>query len=345
MRGIVVAALLAAVASPAFAQLPLFETPRVSPAASVTQRVGITDITVDYHRPSVKNREIWGALVSYGEVWRAGANENTTITFTDPVYIGDTELDAGTYGLHVIPTEAEWTFILSYQSGAWGSFSYDESEDAVRVTATPMDIPHQEFLTYTFDDPGRNEVTLTLSWEMKQASFNIWVDTDEIVVQGLRDGLRGLARFSWQGWQQAAAWCAQNDVNLDEAMGWIDRSIAMNRNFTNLSVKSELLAKQGKQNEADALLKEALDEATEAELNAYGYRLMGRGDIDAAIEIFALNVEKHPGSWNVYDSLAEACMTRGDTERAIANYEKALSMVEDDAQKARIRAQIEQLKD
>jgi hypothetical protein len=343
LHGLVAVVAVALAALPAAAQ-PVFDTPRISPRASVSQRVGITDITVDYHRPSVKNRDIWGALVPYDQVWRAGANENTTITFTDPVVVGDVTLDAGTYGLHVLPTESEWTFILSNQSRAWGSFSYDEAEDAVRVTATPRDISHQEFLTYTFDTPSRNEVSLTLSWEMKAASFDIWVDTDKVVVQNLRDGLRGVARFSWRGWQQAANWCLQNDVNLDEAMEWIDRSIRFESNFSNLSVKSGLLAKQGKQKEAEEIMADALDSATEAELNVYGYQLMGRGEIDKAIAAFQANVDKHPESWNVYDSLAEAYMTRGDKKKAAEFYEKALSMVTDETQRGRIRAQLSQLK-
>lgn len=338
-------ALVACLAPVAMAQLPLFDTPRVSPAASVTQRVGITDITITYHRPGVKNRDIWGALVPYDVVWRAGANENTTITFSDPVLIGEEQLAAGTYGLHVLPTEGEWTFILSYQASAWGSFTYDESEDAVRVKATPIEIPHEEYLTFTFDNPTRNEVEVTLSWEMLEASFTIWVDTDEIVVQGLRDGLRGLPGFSWRGWQQAAAWCLQNDTNLDEAMEWIDRSLGMDRNFANLRVKSGLLARQGNEQEAEEMLAAAIDFATESELNVYGYQLVGQGEIDKAIAVFEKNVEDHPDSWNAYDSLAEAYMNKGDVAKAIEYYEKALSMVEDEQQRGRIRAQLSQLKD
>lgn len=339
---ILATAVLTAMALPVFAQQN-FVTPRVSPASSITQRVGLTDITVDYHRPSVRNRDIWGALVPYDQVWRAGANENTTITFTHPVLIGDTQLDAGTYGLHVLPTEAEWTFILSHQHQAWGSFSYDEAEDAVRVAVTPEEIPHQEFVTYSFDNPTANEVTLSLSWEMKKGSFQIWTDTDEIVAQDLRDGLRGLPRFGWRGWQQAAAWCLQNNTNLDEAMEWIDRSISMNSNFTNLSVKSGLLATKGQSKEAEEILSGAMDAATEAELNVYGYQLMGRDDIDGAIAAFKTNADKHPDSWNAYDSLAEAYMNKGDTKNAIKFYEKALSMTEDETQKGRIRAQLSQL--
>lgn len=339
---------------PAAAQV---RSPVVSPYATVSEEVGLTDITIRYGRPAVNGRPIWGGLVPNGLSaplsgfgsgnafpWRAGANENTTITFTHPVYINDTRIEAGTYGLHLIPTESEWTFILSTMAQAWGSFSYDESEDAVRVAAVPQDIPHEEYVTWSFENLTHNETTVSLAWEMKKASFDVWVDTDEIVVASLRDGLRGLPRFYWQGWQQAAAWCLNNDTNLDEAMQWIDRSIAMQSNFTNLSVKSGLLEKQGKTKEANDMLAGAMDAATEAELNVYGYQLMGRGEIDRAIAAFRMNTEKHPDSWNTFDSLAEAYMNKGDRKNAVKYYEKALSMVTDETQKGRIRGQLAQLK-
>jgi tetratricopeptide (TPR) repeat protein len=337
-----VIALFAATAPAAFAQ-PFFTTPRASQAASVTQRVGLTDITVSYHRPGVKNRTVWGALVPYGEVWRAGANENTTIAFSHSVTIDDRTLPAGTYGLHVIPTETEWTFILSSQSRAWGSFSYDEAEDVLRVTVTPEPIDHQEWLLYAFEDPTANEVMLSLSWEMLKGSFPIWTDTDVVTVEALRTGLRGLARFNWQGWQQAASWCLNNNTNLEEAMTWIDRSIQINKNFTNTSVKAGLLTARGDAAAAGKLLDEAMKTATENELNAHGYQLLARNKVDEAIAVFKKNASDHPDSWNAHDSLAEAYMTAGDTANAVKFYKKALSMVKDDQQKARIEGQLKQL--
>src|SRR6266568_2643504 len=111
--------------------------PRVSQRGSVTQRIGLTDITIHYHRPMVGGREIWGKTVPYGKVWRAGANENTTITFSDDVTVEGKPLAAGTYGLHTIPDKDQWTIIFSKNSTSWGSFSYDEKEDALRVTVKP----------------------------------------------------------------------------------------------------------------------------------------------------------------------------------------------------------------
>src|SRR5438270_1954328 len=153
------------VASTAFAQSTQLNLPRDSQRASVTQRIGITDITVKYHRPLVKGRTIWGKVVPYGQVWRAGANENTTITFTDPVSIEGKPLDKGTYGLHMIPNEDHWTVIFSKMSDAWGSFTYDQKEDALRVDVKPQTTDMHDALTYDFDDLKADSAVLTLRWE------------------------------------------------------------------------------------------------------------------------------------------------------------------------------------
>lgn len=339
MKWIMFAFLLLAAALPAtysFAQLPMYTTPRVSQAASITQRVGITDITVTYHRPGVKGRPIWDALVPYGQLWRAGANENTTILFTTPVTIGGTELNAGTYGLHVLPNENEWTFIFSRQYQAWGSFSYDETEDAARVVAKPQASAMREWLTYYCDDVTPSTAVITLGWEKLSASFTVEVDVNAIVPQSIRNELRGLQRFSWQGWQQAANWCVQNETNLEEADAWIDRSIGINRNFTNMTVKATIMEMQGNSEQAVALTDQAFQVATEAEVNLHGYQLLGRGEVDRAIAVFERNVEDHPDSWNCYDSLADGYANKGDKQNAIKYYKKALSMVTDDQQKQRI---------
>ena len=145
----------------------------------------------------------------------------------------------------MIPTAEDWTIILSNQADAWGSFSYDQKEDAVRFTAVPVEAPMQENLAYTLDDPGTGSVTVTLRWEKLAVPFPVEVDYKRVVVDSLRQQLRGLGRFFWQPWMQAAAWCAGNDVNLAEAAEWAQNSIAINENFNNLRLKATLLEKQG----------------------------------------------------------------------------------------------------
>src|ERR1700747_1941753 len=138
--------------------------PRASQRGTVTQRIGLTDVTITYHRPSVAGREIWGKTVPYGKVWRAGANENTTIAFTDDVSIEGKPLPAGTYGLHTIPDKDQWTIIFSKNSTSWGSFSYDEKEDAMRVTLKPQAAEYQEAMIYTFEDVKPDSTATTLRW-------------------------------------------------------------------------------------------------------------------------------------------------------------------------------------
>lgn len=328
----------------AAAQVPGLTGPQASPAATITQTVGVTDITVSYHRPAVNGREVWGALVPYDRVWRAGANENTTVSFSTPVTVNGAKLPAGTYGLHMIPAAGDWTAIFSTESGAWGSFSYDEAEDAARVTVKPEPAPFQERLSYAFDEPTADSVVLALRWENLRVPLEIGVDLPRTVLDSYRAQLRGLPRFGWQGWNQAANWAARNGIDLDDALAWADRSISMNRNFTNLRTKALVLEKTGDAAGAEALTKEALGLATEAEMNAYGYQLLGQKKIDEAIAVFEKNVRDYPDSWNTYDSLAEAYGVKGERKKSLEYYTKALNMTTIEDQKTRISGILEQLK-
>jgi hypothetical protein len=328
----------------AAAQVPGLTAPDASPEATVSQVVGLTELSVSYHRPATNGRVVWGTLVPYGQVWRAGANQNTTVSFSTPVTVNGTALAAGTYGLHMIPTANDWTVIFSREAGAWGSFSYDEKEDAARVTAKPEAAPQQERLSYTFDDPTTDSVVLAMRWEKLRVPLAVRIDLGRTVLETYKAQLRGLPRFGWQGWNQAANWAAQNSLDLEDALTWADRSIAMNRNFANLRTKALVMTKKGDTAAADALTKEALSIATEVEINAYGYQLLGQQKVDEAIAMFEKNVKDHPASWNAHDSLAEAYGIKGDRKKALENYTKALNMTTVDIQKTRIAGVIEQLK-
>ncbi|MGZ8867958.1 MAG: DUF2911 domain-containing protein, partial [Thermoanaerobaculia bacterium] len=294
--------LLVALLVPTFAhaQVPGLTGPDVSPAASATQMIGLTEMTVSYHRPAVNGRKIWDGLVPYGQVWRAGADENTTVSFSTPVTVNGAKLGAGTYGLHMIPAAGAWTVIFSKEAGAWGSFSYDQTEDAARVTVTPEPAAMQERLGYSFDEPSRDSAVLAMRWEKLRIPVEVKVDVARTVLESYKAQLRGLPRFGWQGWNQAANWAAQNNIDLDDAVAWTDRSISMNRNFNNLRTKALLLEKKGNAAEAAKLRSDALEIATEAEINVYGYQLLGQQQTDEAIAIFERNVKAHPQSWNAY---------------------------------------------
>jgi len=203
--------------SAASAQSAVLNLPRPSQQAVLTQRIGITDITINYHRPLVNKRTVWGGLVPYGQVWRAGANENTTIDFTDAVTIEGQPLPKGTYGLHMIPGENEWTVIFSKNSTSWGSFTYDQAEDALRVTVKPQTTDFNEALSYDFDDIGSDSSVIRLRWEKVAVPFKVGVNTHEIVTQNLQHQLRGLAQYTWDGWDDAANYLLQEKIDFDEA--------------------------------------------------------------------------------------------------------------------------------
>ena len=256
------------------------------------------------------------------------------------------ELPAGTYGLHMIPTESDWSVIFSNNSTSWGSFSYDEAEDALRVETIPVEsATFEEQLRYGFDSVSDDSATITLHWANLTVPFTAELDTHGLALTKIRNDLRHLPGFNWQGWNSAANYCLQNDINHEEALEWAERSITMNENATNLMTKSGLFRQSGQETEAAAAEDRALGLADEAQTNAIGYNfLLQRNDLDKAIEIFERNVSDHPESWNVYDRLGEALATKGETAMAITNYAKALEMAPE-AQQGRIKGVLEGLRD
>lgn len=347
MRTIVSSSLLLVLASAgiAVAQVPM-KTPEASPAATVTQTVGVTEMKVDYHRPAVAKRKVWGELVPYGEPWRAGANENTVVSFSTPVKVNGKDLPAGEYGLHMIPTQKEWTVAFSKVTSAWGSFSYDQKEDALRVTVTPTASEgFEERLSYRFDDPTDRAVTLTLRWEKLKVPLKIEVDTPTAVMASMRSELRGLPRFSWNGWNQAARYWIANGGDLTEAQGFAERALQMNENFQTLNTRALLLDKKGDAKGAAEARAKAMEIATEQDINQAGYALLGQKKYDEAIAVFQKNVSAHgERSWNVHDSLAEAYLAKGDKKNAAESYAKALSLVKDENNKKRIERTLAGLK-
>lgn len=314
-------------------------TPRTpSPAATVSQTVGISTITVNYSRPSVKGRKIWGELVPYGwnkqgfgvgndAPWRAGANENTVIRLSHQATIEGQTVPAGAYGLFfVINQDNTGEVVLSKDSRSWGSFWYDPQRDEMRAKIALRSIPNTEQLTYDFQNMTRNSAELVLNWEKVQFPVKIEFAVDDIVMANAADELKGTTGFNWQGYSSAADYAVQNKIDYDKALVWIDQAIAMNSNFTTLRIKSDLLKATGKTAEAETLMKDAVAIATENELNQYGYQLLGNNQQDKAIEIFILNTQRHPKSANVFDSLGEAYALKGDKKNAITNFKKSLSL-------------------
>ncbi len=319
-------------------------TPMASPRAEIAQRIGLTDVRVVYHRPAVNERDVWGQVVpSAGTpVWRTGANENTVVSFSTDVTVEGQALPAGTYGLHTIPGEAEWTIIFSNDVNAWGSFSYKEENDALRVTAKPAKAGHQERFEISFDHLEDDSAQMILRWAEVAVPVNVGVDLEKTVTASFRDQLTGLSQFFWQGWNQAAQYCLNNDVNLDEALEWADQSIGVQENFNNLSTKAQLLAKKGDQAQADEIMAKAMEMGNAGQLHNYARQLVGQDRKQEALAIFQKNVEKHPDTWFVELGLARGYSALGDFENAVKNMKISLQKAPD-AQKQYVQGLVDQL--
>ncbi len=334
-------------------------TPRGSQMATVTQRVGITDISITYSRPSVKEREIWGKLVPYGmnnlgfgtateSPWRAGANENTTISFTHDVKVEGKSLPAGTYGLHLIINKDDTaTVVFSNNSTAWGSFFYETSEDALRVDVTTSTIPHTELLTFNFPFVDGNSTIAALNWEKKQIPFKIEVDVTIIVLVDMRQKLQNQPGFNQQTWENAANFALNNGGDLEEALGWIDNAIAgqfySKQNFNNTQIKSGILNKMGKQKEALEMVDAFLPQATIFEVHQYGRQLIGFGLKDKALEVFEMNADNNKDTWPGHYGLARAYSAKGNYKKALTHLRKALNNAPNAASKGRVQANIDKL--
>ena len=317
-----------------------------SPAAEISQTIGISKVSVNYSRPSVRERVIWGELVPYGwnvqpfgsqnsAPWRAGANENTVIEFSHNAKVEGHDVPAGRYGLFfTINADDTGEVVLSKDSRSWGSFFYDPDHDQLRANIQLRNIPMTELLTYDFINLTKNSGELVLNWEKKQFPVKIEFDVDNIVMENATEELKGPAGFTWQGFSTAANYSLQNKVRPELGLQWADRAIGMNKNFNTLIVKAGLLRQAGRTAEAEKTESEAMTMGTEAELNQYGYQLLNQGLHNEAIKIFIVNTERHPESANTWDSLGEAYAMKGDKENAIINFKKSLSLNPSEATKA-----------
>ena len=247
-------ALALAAVTPLWAQL---ELPRLSPRGTVSQRIGLTDVTITYSRPNVRGRAIWGALVPYDQVWRTGANEATTFEVSDDVTINGAKLPKGKYSLATIPGRQEWTLIFNREPDLWGSISYDQSKDALRVTAKPKTTDHtHESLMFAFPEVTSNSAKAVLVWDRIEVPFTIGVDTGAKAQANIDAALTRME--DWRTPYQAANYAFQFDAVNDNAIKWVDRSIALKETYQNVSLKAQLLAKHGKTREAIAVADRAL---------------------------------------------------------------------------------------
>jgi predicted negative regulator of RcsB-dependent stress response len=330
----------------AFAQSDL-KLPDTSQAAEVKQRIALTDITVNYHRPLVNGRKIWGGLVPYGKVWRAGANENTTIDFSDDVSVEGKPLPKGLYGLHMIPNADSCTVIFSKTNTGWGSYSYDQKDDALRVDVKPKALPEsEEALEFEFEDLKPTSTAVTLKWEKVGIPFTVSVDDTKQTLQNIRAQMKGGGQFAWQAPEQAAQFCLTRKTNLDEALKWADLSIQNEERFENLSTKADILKALNRQDEAKTTWDKALQKADAPQLYTYGRQLQNQKkapEAAQAIEIFKEVAKRFPNG--VYGYLAQARVksSTGDYAGALNDAKQAQAAAPSEGQKQAIQGLIDRL--
>src|SRR5436305_3202739 len=318
--------------------------PDVSQAAEVKQRIALTDIAINYHRPLVNGRKIWGGLVPYGKVWRAGANENTTIEFSDPVSVEGQPLPKGVYGLHMIPNPDSCTVIFSKTNTGWGSYSYKQDEDALRVNVKPKPLAQsEEALEFEFGDLKPNSTAVTLKWEKLGIPFTVSVNDAEQTLQNIRAQMKGAGQFAWQAPDQAAQFCLTKKINLDEALRWADLSIQNEERFENLSTKADILKALNKQDEAKTTWDKALQKADAPQLYTYGRQLQNQKKGAEAMEIFKEVAKRFPNGVFGYLAQARLKSASGDFAGALNDAKQAQAAAPSDAQKQSIQSLITRL--
>lgn len=313
----------------AFAQFQ-FSTLRLqdaSPKSWSGHRVGITDVMVEYYSPQTNAREVWGKLVPYDRVWRAGANENTIVSFSDTVKINGSVLPAGKYGLHMIPSkDHEWTIIFSRNFTSWGSFTYKQAEDALRVRTNPtISETNEEWLKYEFTQPTSNSVVLALVWEKLRIPLRIEVDVHRIITHRFRqEYLRGVSNFDWTSWYRAAGYWFQNKINDQEALEFVNRSIQNGPSFSNYSLKASIVGRLGDKSDSIAAVHMAIAVGNISELDGFARNVLLRNKrLKEANYVFTENARRHPGIWPTDGGLARNFAAQGNFKEALKYAKKA----------------------
>jgi Protein of unknown function (DUF2911) len=318
--------------------------PDVSQAADVKQRIALTDIAIKYHRPLVNGRKIWGGLVPYGKVWRVGANENTTIEFSDPVSVEGKPLDKGTYGLHMIPNQDSWTVIFSKTNTGWGSYSYDQKEDALRVDVKPRPLAeNKEALEFDFEDLKPTATAVTMKWEKLGVPFTVSVNDANQTLQNIQAQLKGRGQFTWQALDEGAQFCLTRKINLGEALRWADASIQNEERFENLSTKADILKALNRTDQAKTTWNQALGKAAAPQLYTYGRQLQNQKKAAEAMEIFKEVAKRFPNGVFGYLAQARIKSAAGDFAGAVSDAKQAQAAAPSEGQKQAIQGLIDRL--
>ncbi len=328
--------------------------------AEISQWIGLVKISIDYHSPNVhggggadRTGHIWGELISYGFTdegfgpshsapWRVGANETTTITFSHDVTVEGKDLKAGTYGLFLdVEKSGPWTWIFSKATKGWGSFQFDPKDDVLRVPVDPIDAPYTEYMTFGFDDRRPTSAIAYLQWEKKRIPFKIEVpNINQLYVDQIREDLLSWPGFNYQNWQNAAQFCADNKINLEEALIWANKAIYEPfrgasfgvENFSTMTTKASVLDAMGRASDADAVMDKALalPNISMFDMYIYGARLLRASRNDRALKVFQIDQQRHPEEkfWTNL-GLARSYTALGDKPNAIKNWEITIANLPD----------------
>lgn len=230
--------------------------PQASPAAKAALTIGVTDVEIVYHRPGVKGRQIWGGLVPWNQVWRLGANEATTISFSTPVQVEGHDVPAGTYGLFAIPGQDKWTLILNKQPKQWGAYFYKQEEDLLRFEVKPQTGPATEWMAFTMTPAGPDSAVIEMTWDTLRVPFTVKADVDRMVWSELDRALAG--KPDAEVYLTAVHYALEKGARLDEAMAWTDKALALQESFWGHEYKAKLLKRQGRVDEAVQHLDKAM---------------------------------------------------------------------------------------
>ena len=329
--------------------------------ASVSEMVGLTDVTVHYNRPGVKGREgkIWGELVPYGFTdpgygsshsapWRAGANEVTTVQFSTDVRVEGKPLAAGTYALFIEVNPGNATVIFNSNPKAWGNFFYDPKEDVLRVPVKTRQLAESvEWLRYDFRALNDSAAILAMNWEKLEVPVRIEVDLVSRQLAVFRAELAGAQGFRPEAWDQAAQFCIRHKVNLDEALTWADNAMNLRMagapTFTALSTKAQVLHAMGRAAEEDAIMKEAIGLGSVSDVHMYARQLMQSGRKADAISVFEQNAKKYPNQFTTNVGMARASSAKGDFKSALKYARAAQAQAPDKANADNVGRMIEKL--
>lgn len=330
--------------------------------ASISEQIGIVKISIAYSRPGVKGREgkIWNTPVahygfadqghgtSYAAPWRAGANENTTMSFSHPVKIEGNDLPAGVYGFFIALGGTESTLIFSKVNNSWGSFYYDSTQDALRVNVKNEVLDESvEWLKYEFIDETPNSAVIAMSWEKRKIPFKVEADVQKLQIASFKSELRTTRPF--YDFISAANYCIANNIELEQALAWMDRAIYFRimgvKNFQTLSTKAAVLMKLNRVDEAKKIMVEAIPMGTVNEVHFYGRNLLGAKETKEAFKVFKMNYDKFPNVYTTNIGMGRAHSALGEYKKALTFIKAALPQAPDEGSKTRTGAMIKKLEE